>query len=87
MPIRQDRASYLLAFLPFTLFFPIGLMYSAFGLFVIAWLAGGNFAAKWERVRSLPMLLPVLAGLVIVLLDAVFCLPKTRAAGLAWSII
>lgn len=72
MPIRRDLPSQLLALLPFTLFFPIGVMYVVLGLFLIAWLSVGDLSAKWARIRPLPVLLPILVGLAIVLLDAAF---------------
>lgn len=72
MSIRRDLDSYLLTLLPLTLFFPIGFMYAVLGLFLLAWLGMGDFASKWKRIRSLPVLLPISVGLAIVLLDAIF---------------
>lgn len=72
MSIRRDLSGYLLSLLPLTLFLPIGFMYAVLGLFLIAWLSVGDFAAKWTRIRELPVLLPIVTGVVIVLLDATF---------------
>lgn len=72
MFIRRELDIHLLTLLPITLFFPIGFMYAVLGLFLIAWLGKGDFAAKWARIRALSVMLPILVGIAIVLLDAAF---------------
>lgn len=61
LPWRRALPQHILALLPLTLFFPVGLMYGGVLLFYIALLASGDYRAMWLRVRTSPLLLPVLA--------------------------
>lgn len=57
---RQVLPQQILSYLPFSLFFPVGVMYAGVILFYASLLISGDYAAKWQRVRGSPLLLPVL---------------------------
>lgn len=67
--------------LPFTLFFPVGVMYAGVMLFVLAFLLSGDFQSKWRTAKSSPLFAPVL-GLSIVSIGAALLLE--RPAGEFW---
>ena len=58
---RQTLPACLLSFLPFTLFFPVGVTNIGILLFLCSLLASGQFAAKWQRIKSHVLLLPILS--------------------------
>jgi O-antigen ligase len=58
--LRNVSANHILAFLPFTLFFPVGLMYAGVIFFLIAYVLCGNFKEKWQLVSTSPMLFPAI---------------------------
>lgn len=62
------KAQQVLAYLPFTLFFPIGVVYAGFLAFLLALVADGDYRARWENIKANPMFRPIL------LLSAVFCI-------------
>ena len=66
---RTGLPQQILAWLPLSLFFPVGVMYGGVLLFYIGLIVSGNYAQKWERVRASPMLFPVmlLSGASIVI--------------------
>lgn len=79
---RAELPQQVLAWLPLSLFFPVGVMYGGVLLFYISLIASGEYAQKWQRVRTSPMLLPVLILSVITL---VIGLTQVRPAGEFWS--
>ncbi|MBI3285432.1 MAG: O-antigen ligase family protein [Burkholderiales bacterium] len=58
---RQALPMQILAWLPLSLFFPVGVMYGGVLLFFLSLLASGGYAQKWQNVRASPLLRPVLA--------------------------
>ena len=79
---RATLPQQVLAWLPLSLFFPVGVMYGGVLLFYISLIASGEYAQKWQRVRASPMLIPVLILSVITL---VIGLTQVRPAGEFWS--
>ena len=65
---RAGLPQQILPWLPLTLFFPVGVMYAGVLLFYIGFIISGDYGQKWQRVRSSPMLRPVLALSVISIL-------------------
>lgn len=74
--------SHILAYLPLTLFFPVGVMYGGVLLFYIGLIASGGFAQKWQRIRQSPMLWPVLTLSAVSVLIALI---HDRPDGEFWS--
>ncbi|MFZ6657106.1 O-antigen ligase family protein [Undibacterium sp. TJN19] len=68
---RQTLPQQILAVLPLTLFFPVGIMYGGVLLFYIGLLVSGDFQPKLMRVRQSPMLLPVVSLSVISMVIAI----------------
>ncbi len=62
----------ILAFLPFTLFFPIGIMYSLLTVFIISLLLSGNYLVKIQNVYSSPVFLPATVLFFVSLLNSTF---------------
>lgn len=62
----------LLSILPFTFFFPVGIMYVAVLLFLFAWLWSGEFASRWRTVRSSSVFAPIVLLIGVVYADAIF---------------
>lgn len=58
--LGKESAINILAFLPFTLFFPVGLMYAGVIFFLIAYILSGSFKEKWLLVSNSPMLFPII---------------------------
>lgn len=58
---RQQLPATILSTLPLTLYFPVGLMYAGFFIFLLTWLASGEWAEKWQRMRQHPLLSPLLS--------------------------
>jgi len=69
---RQQLPQIILSALPFLLVFPIGVIYTGVGLFILAWLFSGSFAEKWNNVRRNPLFFPVLVMLGVVFFDVLF---------------
>ena len=70
-----------LAWLPLSLFFPLGVMYGGILLFYISLIVSGRYAEKWQNVRASPMLLPILALSAMTLVIGLF---QDRHAGEFW---
>lgn len=79
---RATLPQQVLAWLPLSLFFPVGVMYGGVLLFYISLLASGDYAQKWQRVRASPMFLPVLFLSLITLISG---LSQVRPDGEFWS--
>jgi O-antigen ligase len=62
---QETKPQLILSFLPFTLFFPIGVGYAGILLFIVALLLNGDHRAKWQAVKSSPLFWPTL-GLLLV---------------------
>lgn len=56
---RQQLPTQILALLPFTLFFQVGLMYAGLIFFLLAWALSGDWRNKLARIQSSALLLPV----------------------------
>ncbi len=67
-----DLPQQILALLPLTLFFQIGVMYGGLFLFLLAWLLATRTQAAWFRqwcaIRQSPLFIPVLALLLLSLI-------------------
>lgn len=70
MSLRKQLPEIFFAILPITLFFPIGIMYAAIALYLIAWFADGDLRDKWVEIRRHPVYTANLILLAIVLLSA-----------------
>ncbi|AZP11231.1 O-antigen ligase family protein [Undibacterium parvum] len=79
---RAALPQQVLSWLPLTLFFPVGVMYAGVLLFALSLLISGDYAQKWQRIKTSPMLLPVLALSAVTIVVALF---QTRPAGEFWS--
>ncbi|MFZ6819601.1 O-antigen ligase family protein [Undibacterium sp. Ji22W] len=62
---RQQLPAQILSYLPLTLFFQVGLMYAGLGLFLLAWAMSGDWQNKIARMKSSPLLWPVIGLSVI----------------------
>ncbi|CAL60673.1 Conserved hypothetical protein, putative O-antigen polymerase [Herminiimonas arsenicoxydans] len=62
---HETKPQIILSFLPFTLFFPIGVGYAGMLLFFVALLLNGDYRGKWQTVKNSPMFWPTL-GLLLV---------------------
>ncbi len=62
---RQHLPAQVLSYLPLTLFFQVGLMYAGLLAFLLAWLCSGEWQQKIARIRSSPLLWPVVALSII----------------------
>jgi O-antigen ligase len=58
--------------LPITLFFPIGVMYTAIVLYLLAWFSAAASREKWAEIRCHPVFTANFVLLAIVLLSTVF---------------
>ncbi|MFZ6675558.1 O-antigen ligase family protein [Undibacterium sp. Xuan67W] len=88
-PLWTERANWpqqVLAFLPLTLFFPVGVMYGGVLVFYISLLlscvSNDAWRLKVQAIRCSPMLLPVLALSAVSIVAAV---SHERPAGEFWS--
>jgi len=79
---RKNLPEFVLSLLPFTLFFPVGVMNAGILLFICSLACSGQFAAKWQRIRRHVLLVPILGLSLVSCLVAVF-LP--RPAHEFWS--
>lgn len=79
---RAELPQQVLAWLPLSLFFPVGVMYGGVLLLYIALLLSGDYANKWRRVTASPLLLPVLALSTVSVIVGV---GQTRPPGEFWS--
>ena len=71
MSLRKQLPEIFFVILPITLFFPIGIMYTAIVLYFIAWFMAGALREKWAEVRRHPVYTANLMLLAIVLLSAI----------------
>jgi O-antigen ligase len=62
----------ILLVLPFTLFFPIGIMYGFLAIFIIASIMSGGLQEKINFIRNSPIFLPASLLLIISLLNSFF---------------
>lgn len=68
----KELPNNILVVLPFTLFFPIGIMYAVLGFFILALLLSGDYALKIGNIRNSPLFFPALALLILSLLSSLF---------------
>jgi hypothetical protein len=54
------KARNILTYLPFTLFFPIAVVYAGFFLFLLALIMDGDYRARWDNIKKNPMFRPIL---------------------------
>jgi O-antigen ligase len=80
--LRADLPQQVLACLPLSLFFPVGVMYGGVLLFYISLIISGDYRQKWRRISSSAMLPPVLA---LSLLSIIIGVTHERPAGEFWS--
>lgn len=62
---HETKPQIILSFLPFTLFFPIGVGYAGMVLFFLALLLNGDYRGKWQTIKSSPMFWPTLGLLAV----------------------
>jgi O-antigen ligase len=67
---RQQLPAHILSALPLSLYFPVGLMYAGFFLFICSWLASGEWSLKRQRIAQHPLLKPIIAVSLVTLLIA-----------------
>ena len=79
---RTGLPQQILAWLPLSLFFPVGVMYGGVLLFYISLIVSGEYAQKWQSVRASPMLFPALILSVVSLVVGVL---QVRPAGEFWA--
>lgn len=65
---KEGVSEQILMWLPLTLFFPVGFMYTGLLAFWISWVLTGNWKKRWALLRTSPLLLPVLLLSLITLL-------------------
>jgi O-antigen ligase len=70
LPNKQQLPGMIFQILPVTLFFPIGIMYAFIGIYLIAWIAAGDFSLKWRQVKNNPVFLPVISLVLVVVFSA-----------------
>lgn len=58
--VRESKAQKVLSYLPLTLFFPVGIVYAGFLLFLVALIADGDYRARWNTIRTNPISGPIL---------------------------
>ena len=68
----KELPSNILLVLPFTLFFPIGIMYAVLGFFILALLLSGDYSLKISNIRNSPLFFPALGLLILSLLSSLF---------------
>ncbi len=71
-PSLKKSPEMVLVVLPFTLFFPIGIMYALLGVFILTLFISGNYEEKIKNVCSSPLFLPATVLLIISLLSSIF---------------
>ncbi|MBC3884591.1 O-antigen ligase family protein [Undibacterium griseum] len=69
---RRTSPQQVMAWLPVTLFFPVGIMYAGMLLFYIALIVAGGWRENWLRLQQHPLLRPVLLLSAVSLTIAVF---------------
>jgi O-antigen ligase len=69
---REILHQSLMTAMPFLLFFPVGVMYAGLSLFMIAWLAGGDFRGKWHVARNNALFKPLLIMLSVLAFNMIF---------------
>jgi O-antigen ligase len=79
---RAALPQQVLAWLPLCLFFPVGVMYGGVLLFYISLIISGDYAEKWQRVRTSAMRMPVLLLSAVTIIVA---LSQVRPEGEFWS--
>ena len=69
---RKHLPQTLLALLPFSLFFPTGIMYAGIVIFIISLLVAGDYSEKWSNIKRSPLSIPAAVLLGIVYFNAIF---------------
>jgi O-antigen ligase len=71
-PLLKELPTTVLVFLPFTLFFPVGIMYAVLGVFIFVLILSGDYELKISNVRNSLLFFPALALLVLSILSSLF---------------
>lgn len=69
---RHNFPAAVMSLLPVTLFFPLGYVYAGMALFLLAVIFSGDYRAKWQRVRTHVLALPIVALTVVSIFAAIF---------------
>ncbi|TCS38394.1 O-antigen ligase [Paucimonas lemoignei] len=69
---RGEWPQYVLAILPFLLFFPVGIVYLGVVIFLFSLMLAGDYRKRWAEVRAHPMFRPVMAMLLVTCLAGIF---------------
>lgn len=69
---RQNLPENILAILPLTLFFPIGVMYFGIIVFILSLLFAGNYQEKWQCIKSHVLTIPIFALSLVTCFAAIF---------------
>ena len=80
--VRSKFPQFVLSFLPFTFFFPVGVVYFGVLLFLLGLIASGDYRGKILTVRENPLFFPVLGLSAVSSFAALFL---ERPAGEFWS--
>ena len=71
-PALKKNPSFILVALPFTLFFPIGIMYAVLSIFILALFISGEFHKKIINIRSSPIFIPAIVLMILTIFSAFF---------------
>lgn len=70
--VTETKAQYVLSLLPFTFFFPQAIGYVGFLIFMVAWLAEGQYSDKWQAMRRHPLFWPTVGLTLTTLVASIF---------------
>ena len=70
--LRRQLPQYSVTALPFLLFFPVGLMYAGLTLFMLFWLASGDFQEKWQATHNSPLFRPLALVIIVITFNVLF---------------
>jgi O-antigen ligase len=68
----KDLPKNILVVLPFTLFFPIGIMYGFLSIFIVFVFLSGDYKEKINNIRTSPLFIPATALLTLSILSSIF---------------
>ena len=78
----KNSSAVILAALPLTLFFPVGLMYAGVLFFLLAFTLSGDYLQKWQNIKNSPLFIPIIS---LSLVSIVIALIQNRDASEFWS--
>lgn len=78
----KNSSAVILAALPLTLFFPVGLMYAGVLFFLLTFTLSGDYLQKWQNIKNNPLFIPIIS---LSLVSIVIGLIQDRDASEFWS--